>query len=149
MVSCSGSQVQSCCGEGGALQADVAVCGEHSQSSSHTGFAPLTGVCSPRLRCSGSLPLCMERALCCVRFQSLGIPQKRGFSCTCILCLPRPSGSGSQELDGPTLPGCGVPSPLRSPSLSFHPCLSGACSLCLAVTFPEDVDHPESQEVFG
>ena len=33
--------VQSCCGEGGALQADVAVCGEHSPCSGHTGFASL------------------------------------------------------------------------------------------------------------
>ena len=37
------SSVQSCCGEGGALQADVAVCGEHSPCSGHTGF-PRTGV---------------------------------------------------------------------------------------------------------
>ena len=32
--------VQSCCGEGGALQADIAVCGEHSPCSDHTGLAP-------------------------------------------------------------------------------------------------------------
>ena len=37
------SSVQSCCGEGGALQTDVAVCGEHSPCSGHTGFAR-TGV---------------------------------------------------------------------------------------------------------
>ena len=37
------SSVQSCYGEGGALQADIAVCGEHSPRSGHTGFAP-TGV---------------------------------------------------------------------------------------------------------
>ena len=40
------SSVQSCCGEGGALQADVAVCGEHSPCSGHTGFAPYRGVCA-------------------------------------------------------------------------------------------------------
>ena len=34
------SSVQSCYGEGGALQADVAACGEHSPCSGHTGFAP-------------------------------------------------------------------------------------------------------------
>ena len=38
--------VQSCCGEGGALQADVAVCGERSPCSGHTGFAPYRGVCA-------------------------------------------------------------------------------------------------------
>ena len=43
MVSCSGSLVQSCCGEGGALQADIAVCGECSQCSGNTGFAPTYG----------------------------------------------------------------------------------------------------------
>ena len=34
------SSVQSCCGEGGALQTDIAVCGEHSPCSGHTGLAP-------------------------------------------------------------------------------------------------------------
>ena len=34
------SSVQSCCGKGGALQTDIAVCGEHSPCSGHTGFAP-------------------------------------------------------------------------------------------------------------
>ena len=44
MVSCSGLLVQSCCGEGGALQTDITgVCGEHSQCSGHTGFAPAHG----------------------------------------------------------------------------------------------------------
>ena len=41
------------------------------------------------------------------------------------MCLPRPSSSGSQELDRRTLPGCSAPSPLRGPSLSFHAGLSG------------------------
>ena len=40
------SSVESCCGEGGALQADVAVCGEHSPCSGHTEFAPYRGVCA-------------------------------------------------------------------------------------------------------
>ena len=41
MVSGLGLLVQSCCGEGGALQTNVTgVCGEHSQCSGHTGFAP-------------------------------------------------------------------------------------------------------------
>ena len=75
----------------------------------------------------------MERALRFGRFQPSGVPQKRGTkSCACVLCLPRPSGSGSQELYGLTLPGCvrllpfavtvsvsaragGVPAPCISP----------------------------------
>ena len=40
------SSVQSCCGEGGALQTDIAVCGEHSPCSGHTGLAPYRGVCA-------------------------------------------------------------------------------------------------------
>ena len=47
MVSCSRLLVQSCCGEGGALQADIAVCGERSQCSGHTGFAPTYGCMLP------------------------------------------------------------------------------------------------------
>ena len=64
--------VPSCCGEGLVL------------------FSPL--------RCSGSRLLYIERALRCARFQPSGVPQKRGTK-SCFLCLPRPSGSGSQELD--------------------------------------------------
>ena len=135
MVSCSGWLVQSCCGEGWALQTDIAVCGEHSQCSVHTGFAPAHGVCLPHLHCSGSQLLYMERALRCVRFQFSGTTQKRRFGWACVLCLPRLSSSGSPELDGRTLPGCGAPSPLRGPSLSFRVCArqSDACGLCLFV----------------
>ena len=105
--------------------------------------------CFPHLRCSGSRLFYMECALHCTRFQPSGVPQKHGArSCACVLCLPRLSSSGSQELDGCTLPGCGVPSPLRGPSVSFRPRLSAACALCLAATLPADVDHPESQEVW-
>ena len=79
----------------------------------------------------------MERALRFARFQPSGVPQKRGTkSCACIVCLPRLSGSGSQELDRRTLPGCGSPSPLRGPSLSFRPRRLGACALYLTATLP-------------
>ena len=40
------SSVQSCCGERRALQTDIAVCGEHSPCSGHTGFAPHRAVCA-------------------------------------------------------------------------------------------------------
>ena len=46
MISYLGLVVQSCYGEGGALQTDIAVCGEHSPCSGHTGFAPHRGVCA-------------------------------------------------------------------------------------------------------
>ena len=70
-----------------------------------------------RLRCSGPRLFCMERALRCARFQPSGVPPKRGTkSCTCVFCLPRPSGSGSQELHPCTLPGCGSLLPSASPA---------------------------------
>ena len=130
MVSCLGSLVQSCCGEGGALQTNVTgLCGEHSQSSGHTAFAPLTGVCFPHLYCSGSRLLCREPSVSCVRFQFSGPPQKCRLGWACVLCLPRPSSSGSQEPDRRTLPGCSAPYPLRGPGLSFWARVR--CALCL------------------
>ena len=66
-----------------------------------------------------------------LRFRFSGTPQRRRLGWACVLCLPRPSSSGSQELDGRTLPGCGAPYPLRGPSLGFRACQSGACTLCL------------------
>ena len=49
VVSCSGSLVQMCCGEGGALQTNVTgVCGEHWQCPATLGLPPLTAhVLSP------------------------------------------------------------------------------------------------------
>ena len=47
-------------------------------------------LCFPRPHCSGSRLLYMERALRCLRFQFSGTPQKRGFSCACVFCLPWP-----------------------------------------------------------
>ena len=95
-----------------------------------------------------------ERALRCMRFQFSGIPQKRGLGWACVLCLPCPSGSGSQELDGRTLPGAMrlLPSVLPA-SVSAHAGWVRLVSLLgswpLAATLPADVSHPESQEVFG
>ena len=61
------------------------------------------------LCCSGSWLVYMEHALRCARFQPSGVPQKRAW----VLCLPRLSGSGSQELDGRTLPMRRAFCPLR------------------------------------
>ena len=106
--------------EGGALQTDIAVCGEHSQCSGHTGFAPLMGMCSPRLHCSGSWLLYMELALRCVWFQFWVFHKSADLVGPVFFAFPGRSSSGSQELDGLTLPGCSTPSPLRGPSLSFR-----------------------------
>ena len=90
------------------------------------------------LRCSGSRLFYMEPALRCARFQPSSVAQKSGTkSCACFLCLPRPSGSGSQELHGRTLPGCGAPSPLCGASLSFFLHQSGACAFSPLRTQPQ------------
>ena len=156
MASNLGLLIQLCCGEGGALQTNVTgLCGERSQCSGHTGFAPRSQhMCFPRLHCSGSRLLYRERALSCVRFQFSGTPQRRRLGCACVLCLPRPSSSGSQVLDERTLPRCGAPYPLCGPKLSFRLLVGCAPmsvlrSWSLAATHPADVNHPESQEVFG
>ena len=86
-------------------------------------------VCFPRLHCSGSRLLYGEWALSCMRFQFSGLLQKHRLSWACVLCLPRPSSSGSQELDWCSLPRCSVPSPLCGPSLSFPARQSGVCAL--------------------
>ena len=72
----------------------------------------------------------MERALRWARFQPSGVPQKRGLHCACVLCLPCPSGSGSQELDGRTLPGVArllpstAPAPVTASAGRVHvPCV--------------------------
>ena len=153
VVSCSGRWFGPAAGRAGAAGRHRWH-GERSQCSGHPGFAPLTGVCSPRLRCSGSRLLYMEQALRCVRLQFSGRPQKRGLGRACVLCLPCPSSSGSQQLDGRTLPGAVRLLPSTVPA-SVSAC-AGRVSLVsvlgswsLAATLPTDVDHPESQEVFG
>ena len=87
-------------------------------------------VCFPHLYCLGSRLLYRERALSCVWFQFSGTPQKRRCGWACILYLPYPSNSGSQELDKRSLPGCGAPFPLCGPSLIFHARWSGAPCAC-------------------
>ena len=140
MVSCSGSLVQSRCGEGGVLQTNLTGCVGSTRSVPATlGLPRLTAYVLSRstlLRLQAALQGAgpESRALLrpkSLRFQFSGTPQKRRLGWACVLCLPRPSGSGSQELDGRTLPGCSAPYPLHGPGLrSGHagrvraPCVS-------------------------
>ena len=103
--------------EGRGRQMSLACVGSTRSVPATLGLPGLLGVCFPRLHCSGSRLLYMERALRCMRFQFSGPPQKHRLSWACVLCLPRLSCPGSQELDGRTLTGCSAPSPLRGPSL--------------------------------
>ena len=81
VVSCLGSLVQVCCGEGGTLQSDMTgMCGECSQCMDHTGFAPAQGVCA--------FPAYTAQAPAC----SAGELSKVGL---CLVLFPGPSRSGS------------------------------------------------------
>ena len=150
MISYLGSLVRSCCREGGVLQTDIAVCGEHSQCSGHTGSALHRGVCAFPVY-TAQAPACSIWSGPCVACgSSFRVLHKSADSIAPAFCAFRGrSSSGSQELDRRALPGCGAPSPLRVPSLSFRLRMSGECTLCLAATLPGDVDHTESQEAFG
>ena len=56
-----GSLVQSCCGEGGTLQTNITgMYGACSRCFSHTGFAPVHGMCAFSVYTSGSRLLCWE-----------------------------------------------------------------------------------------
>ena len=93
------SSVQSCCGEGGALQTDIAVCGEHSPCSGHTGFAPYRGVCDFPV-CTAQAPGCSIWSGSCVECgSSFRVLHKSADSVAPAFCVfPSLSGSGSQGL---------------------------------------------------
>ena len=93
------SLVQSCCGEGGALPTDIAVCGEHSPCSGHTGSAPVQGcLCFPVY--TAQAPGCSIRSGPCVECgSSFPVLHKSADSVAPAFCVfPGLSGSGSQRL---------------------------------------------------
>ena len=157
MLSCLGSLVQSRCGEGGALQTDIAVCGEHSPCSGHTGFAPYRGVCAFPVY-TAQAPGCSIWSRPCVACgSSFQILHKSMDSVGPAFCaFPGQSSSGSQELDrghSPRVwyalsPRWSQPQFPRVPVGCVH-LVSILGSWPLAATLPAQVDHPESQEVFG
>ena len=116
--------------EGHCRQMSLACVGSTRSVPATLGLPPLTGVCFPRLHCSGSWLLYMEQGPACVQFQFWASTQKRRLGWACVLCLPCPSSSGSQELDECTLPGCSAPSPLCGPSLSFPAHQLGVPCVC-------------------
>ena len=91
------SSVQSCCGEGGALQADVAVCGEHWPCSGHTGFAPYRGVCAFPVY-TAQAPSCSIWSGPCVECGSSfpGLRKSADSVEPAFCAFPSLSGSGSQ-----------------------------------------------------
>ena len=99
------SSVQSCYREGGALQADIAVCGEHSPCSGHTGFAPHRGVCAFSVY-TAQAPGCSIWSGPCVECgSSFRVLHESADSVASVFCaFPDLSDSGSQRL-GRTVPG--------------------------------------------
>ena len=77
---------------------------------------PIQGcLCFPRLHCSGSQLLYNGAGPALSGFQFSGPPQKRGFGCACILCLPRPERLRQPEAWAPS-PRARRASSLRGPS---------------------------------
>ena len=151
MVSCLGSRVQSCCGEAGALQTDIAgVCGEHSQwvcTRSRVCAFPVYTAQAPG--CSiGSGP------------ELLVVPVFRSSTKAQALLglrsVPSPAraAQAARSLTGTLSPGVVhllpsvVPASVSMCAGRVH-LVSVLGSWSLAVTLLADVNHPESQEVFG
>ena len=109
------------------LQIDIAVCGEHSPCSSHTGFAPYRGVCAFPVYTAQSLGCSVWSGPCVEGSSSFRVLHKSADSDAPAFCVfPGLSGSGSQR-PGRPLPGCGVPFPSAA---------SGSGSQRLGRTFP-------------
>ena len=99
MISSLGSLVQfsPATGRAGALQTDIAVFGEHSPCSGHTGFALYRGVCA-FLVYTAQAPGCSMWSGPCVECgSSFRVLQKSADSVAPAFCVfPGLSGSGSQ-----------------------------------------------------
>ena len=150
------SSVQSCCGEGGVLHTDVAVCGEHSPCSGHTGFAPYRGVCAfpstllrlPAALCGAgpalsAVPVFRYSTTARIRLRLRVVSSPPQWFRQPKACARSPgrgvpfpsaaSGLGSQRF-GRSLSGCGAP----FPSAASGQAARGLCGLSLgeACLFP-------------
>ena len=143
MVSCLGSLVQLCCGEGGALQTDITgVCGELSQCSGHTGFASAHGTCALPVY-TAQAPACSIWSGPCVACgSSFRVFHKSAdwvgpvFCAFPDLCLPAQAARSSRSLRSALSPGVAHLLPSAGPasvsartSWVHAPCV---CSLELA-----------------
>ena len=127
MVSCSGWLVQSCCGEGGALQTDIAVWGEHSPCSGHTGFAPCRGVCALPVYTAQAPGCSIWSGPCVACSSSFRVLQKRADSVG-----PSPAGAAqaARSLPGALSPGA-VHLPRSAGPASVSTRASPVCAPCV------------------
>ena len=99
------SSVQSCYGDGAADRYRC-VWGALPVFRPHWVCRVQGCLCFPRLHCSGSRMLYMERALRCVRFQFSGTPEKRGLSWACLFrAFPGRAAQAARSLTGALSPG--------------------------------------------
>ena len=130
------SSVQSYCWEGRALQTDISVCGEHSPCSRHTGFAPLTGVCSFPIYTAKAPGCSIWSGPCVACGSSFRVLHKSADSVApAFSAFPGLSGSGSQGLDGHTLPGCPAAFPSAAPACAGQVPAACVCSPELASSY--------------
>ena len=152
MISHLGSLVQSCWGVGGRAGCcrQMSLCVGSTPRVPATRGLPRSQVCA--------FPLYTAQAPGCSLWSGpckLRLVPVFGFSTKVrtrlrLRFVPSPAEQlrqpGACRAHSPRVPRAFSP---PGPSLSFPPHQSGACALCLAATLPADVDHPESQEVFG
>ena len=150
---------------GGALQTNVTgLCGEHSRFSGHTGFAPAWGggVCFPLY--SAQAPGCSLGSGPCVACTSQAYATQiqvfrystKAQTRLGLRFVPSPVGAAqaARSLTSALSLGAGRLLPSAVPA-SVSMCagrvhlVSVLGSWTLAATLPADVDHPESQKVFG
>ena len=148
------SSVQSCCGEGAALQTDIAMCGAPSQCSGHTGFAPLTGVCAFPVY-TAQAPGCSIWSRPCVACgSSFRVLHKSVESVgPAFYAFPARAAQAARGLGALSPVRCAFSPPRAQPQFprARRCCAPYVCSgeLSLAATLWANVSHPESQEVFG
>ena len=129
MVSCLGSLVKSCCGEGGALQTALGCVGSTRCVPATLGF-PRSRVSVLFLSTLLRLPAALWGAGPASRaVPVLGSPQKHRLGWACVLCLPARAAQAARSLTGALSLGAVrlIPSAVPA-SVSRH---AGGCTLCL------------------
>ena len=156
MVSCLVSLVQLCCGEGGALQTNITgLCGEHLQGSGHTGFGLTHGTCAFPVYTAQAPGCSIGSGPWVVCHSSFPVLHKSADSVGPAFCaFPGRAAQAARSLTSTLSPRAARLIPSAVPA-SVSACagwvrlVSLLGSWSLAATLPVDINHPESQEVFG